>query len=165
MFSRADVLGGMPARRAGTLLFAIESRTGQLVARSRVAMATYLTEQAEVERERAVRAALADGREGAARVNIQDLERSPASGPRWSARRRPGATADCRAAPLPGGRRARPADALGLDDDAVTAAFGRGSVDRRVDVRPRHPVGTASLVAIAGPGQVEGLPPFWIAYA
>ena len=32
-FSRDEILGGMPARRATTLLFAIESRTALLVAR------------------------------------------------------------------------------------------------------------------------------------
>ena len=38
MFSREELLGGLNARRASTLLFAIEARTAQLVGRSREAM-------------------------------------------------------------------------------------------------------------------------------
>ena len=34
-FSREELLGGLPARRASTSLFAIESRTARLVARAR----------------------------------------------------------------------------------------------------------------------------------
>ena len=39
--SREDLLGGMPARRASTILFAIENLTHQLVSRSRMALARY----------------------------------------------------------------------------------------------------------------------------
>lgn len=34
-FSRSELLAGLPARRTGTILFAIEGRTARLVARSR----------------------------------------------------------------------------------------------------------------------------------
>jgi len=50
-FSRDELLGGMPARRASTLLFAIESRTALLVARERRAMATFETDRTEAEQE------------------------------------------------------------------------------------------------------------------
>src|SRR3712207_3764493 len=73
-FNRDQVLGGLPARRASTLLFAIERRAAQLAARSRAAMATYLTERAEAEREQAFLEALAAGRRRA-RPGVQDLER------------------------------------------------------------------------------------------
>jgi hypothetical protein len=80
--SRDELLGGLPARRASMLLFAIESRTAHLVARSRQAMATYLTEKTAAERERAFLNALAEGREHPLlRPTIQDLERYT---PRWA---------------------------------------------------------------------------------
>jgi hypothetical protein len=44
LFSRDEVLGGLPARRAHTLLFLIESRTAHLVAKSRHAMDLFPTE-------------------------------------------------------------------------------------------------------------------------
>ncbi len=34
LFTRDEVLGGLPARRAATLLFLIESRTAHMVVRS-----------------------------------------------------------------------------------------------------------------------------------
>ena len=79
--SRDDLLGGLPARRASTLLFAIESRTAQLVARSRTAMATYLTERTAQEHERAFLDALAEGRDLPIQPTIQDLERYA---PEWA---------------------------------------------------------------------------------
>lgn len=75
IFSREEVLEGLPARRASTLLFAIESRTAELVARSRAAMATFRTERSEAERERQFLAAMAAGREPPLRPRIQDVER------------------------------------------------------------------------------------------
>ena len=50
-FSRDELLGGLNARRASTILFAIEARTAHLVARSKRAMAYYLTERTAQERE------------------------------------------------------------------------------------------------------------------
>jgi hypothetical protein len=46
LFSREEVLGGLPAKRAATLLFLIESRTAHLVEQSRRAMEFSLTEEA-----------------------------------------------------------------------------------------------------------------------
>jgi len=79
--SRDDLLGGLPARRASTLLFAIESRTAQLVARSRTAMATYLTERTAEEQEHAFFEALAEGRDLPIQPTVQDLERYA---PEWA---------------------------------------------------------------------------------
>ncbi len=169
-FSRAGVLGGMPARRAGTILFAIESRTAHLVDRSRTAMATYLTERAEADRERDFLAALAHGREPI-RVSIQDLERH-ATG--WSTLIPP--DAETRAAIawlLADKHRFRASDvpnvraALGLDDPAVEAAFLRQRdaavatlYAPRLSVRERLRWWRASNAA-----RLESLPPVWMAFA
>src|SRR5918997_3516214 len=73
--SREEVLGGLPARRASMLLFAIEGRTARLVDRSRRAMALGVTERSAEERERAFLQALAEGRDLPLHPTIQDLER------------------------------------------------------------------------------------------
>ena len=51
LFDRDELLAGLPAKRANALLFLIESRTAQLVARSRRATERFLTEEAAQERE------------------------------------------------------------------------------------------------------------------
>jgi amino acid permease len=79
--SREELLGGLPARRASTLLFAIESRTARLVARSRQAMTTYLTEKTAQEQERAFLEAVSEGRDLHLKPTIQDLERYA---PQWA---------------------------------------------------------------------------------
>ena len=73
--SREELLGGMPARRASTILFAIENLTLQLVARSRRALARYQPAESARDRERQFIDAVSGGREGQARPAIQDLER------------------------------------------------------------------------------------------
>ena len=52
--SREELLGGLPARRASTLLFAIEGHTAYLVGHARQAMARLLPERTAEERERAL---------------------------------------------------------------------------------------------------------------
>ncbi len=74
-FSRESLLGGLPARRASTLLFAIENRTALLVARARHAMASFETERTAADREQSFLAALAGGRTPIATLRIQDLDR------------------------------------------------------------------------------------------
>jgi hypothetical protein len=81
LISRAEALGGLPAGRARTLLFLIESRTGQFEARSRLAEEELPTEQAAEERDLAFLEAFASGREPPLRPTIQDLERYA---PRWA---------------------------------------------------------------------------------
>ncbi len=129
MFSRDELLGGLPARRASTLLFAIESRTAQQVARSRSAMATYLTDRTAADRERAFLDALSGGRTLPIRPTIQDIERYASE---WAALVPDGA--DQRAAiltrlaasyRLPAARTPRVAAALGVADPAVDAAYER----------------------------------------
>src|ERR671913_230339 len=81
LLDREAVLAGLPARRANTLLFLIESRTAHLVARSRQAMELFLTQGAAEERELAFFEAFALGREPPLRPTIQDLERYA---PQWA---------------------------------------------------------------------------------
>ncbi|MFQ5794628.1 MAG: helix-turn-helix domain-containing protein [Candidatus Bipolaricaulia bacterium] len=81
LFSREEVLGGLPARQAHTLLFLIESRTAHLVAQSRRAMEIFLTEQAAEERDLAFFEAFSLGRQPPLRPTIQDLERYA---PQWA---------------------------------------------------------------------------------
>jgi hypothetical protein len=73
LISREEVLAGLPAKRANTLLFLIESRTAQIVARSRVEFS--LTEQAASERDLAFLEAFAFLNASALHPTIQHLER------------------------------------------------------------------------------------------
>ena len=73
--------GGLPAKRAHTLLFLIESRTAHLVAQSRQAMEVFLTREAAEERELAFLESFALGSEPPLRPTIQELERYA---PQWA---------------------------------------------------------------------------------
>jgi hypothetical protein len=73
LISREEVLAGLPARRANTLLFLIESRTAQIAARSRVEFS--LAEQSANERDLAFLEAFALGNAPPLRPTIQQLER------------------------------------------------------------------------------------------
>jgi amino acid permease len=171
MFSRGELLAGMSARRATTLLFAIEARTAHLVARSRRALATFETERTAAEREQAFLQALAGARESGVSARIQDLERYAGS---WS-QLVPG-DPELRASVLrriadkhglPAGRVPRILAALGVDDPEVQAAYLR---------QTGSPIAMASTPvggyrdrlrwARAGAAErLEALPPFWIAFA
>src|SRR5919202_601072 len=81
LLTREEALGGLPARRAQTLLYLIESHTARLMARSRQATEWFLTEQASRERDLAFIEAFALGKEPPLRPTIQDVERHA---PRWA---------------------------------------------------------------------------------
>jgi hypothetical protein len=81
LISREEVLAGLPARRASTLLFLIESRIAHMVAQSRRVMEIFLTEEAAEERDLAFIEAFALGRDPPLRPTIQDLERYA---PQWA---------------------------------------------------------------------------------
>ena len=81
LFSREEVLGGLPAKRAATLLFLIESRTAHLVDQSRRAMEFFLTEESAKDRDLAFFEAFSLGRDPPLRPTIQDLERYA---PQWA---------------------------------------------------------------------------------
>ncbi|HEX2111026.1 MAG TPA: hypothetical protein VHF67_05690 [Gaiellaceae bacterium] len=166
-----ELLGGLPARRANTLLFLIESRTARLIAESRQAAERLLTEEAAEERELAFVEAFALARDPPIRPTIQDLERYSRQwaslvpdNPRVQATlaRRLGEKYEFTRDAVP-----RMRAALGLDDPAVEEAYARlyrepletiyaARARRRERLRFRW-------AALAG--GLEDLPPFWTAYA
>src|SRR3990172_1016339 len=80
-FSGLDLLDGLPSRRAGTIFYAIEGRTAQLVSQSRQALASYLTEKSAEQKEQAFLSALSQGRDLPLQPTIQELERFA---PEWA---------------------------------------------------------------------------------
>ena len=81
LFTRDEILGGFPARRASALLFLIESKTAHMMAQSRQAMEIFLTEDGAKERELAFVEAFALGKDPPLKPTIQDLERYA---PQWA---------------------------------------------------------------------------------
>ncbi len=171
LFDRERLLAGLPARRAGALLFLIESRTARLTAQSRQAMARFATRDSAQQRELAFIEAFALGREPPLRPTIQDLE---LQAPRWASlvARNPRVQAALAQRlgekyRLVRGRVNAIRAALGLDDPRVAAAF------EQLYARPidsiyvdRPPPRERVRWARAGVrGRLEGLSPFWTAYA
>lgn len=170
-FSRSELLGGLPARRASTLLFAIEARAAHQVARSRRAMAIYLTERTAEEGERAFLEAMAGGRELPLVPSIQDLERHAGA---WAelVPADPGVRAAVAA--LLGQKYAFSRDripnirnALGLDQQATATSF---------EAQQKRPLDSIYASSLPLPERlrwtrtrfatrIEGLPPFWMAYS
>lgn len=171
LFSRDEVLEGLPARRAAALLFLIESRTAFLIARSRQAMERFLTEDAARERDRAFVEAFALGRDAPLKPTVQDLERFA---PHW--------------APLvPGNPRIRAALAHLLGSKyrlvrartaGIQAAVGWGSPDVVQAYKRLHHAPIVSLFAERPAAvdrirwaratlvsRLESLPPFWTAFS
>jgi amino acid permease len=171
LFEREQLLAGLPAKRANALLFLIESRTADLVARSRRAMEPFLTEAAAEERELAFLEAFALGRDPPLRPTIQDLERHSsewaaivARNPRVQAAvaQRLGQKYAFTRGAVPGLRAA-----LGLDEREVQEAYERlygESLDSiyadRAGVSDRLRWVWSALAA-----RLQSLPPFWTAYA
>ena len=168
--SPEQLLGGLPARRASLLLFAIESRTAGLAAREHQVAEPYLRAQAAAEQERDLLAAMAEGRDLAQAVSIQDLERYASH---WAALvpEDPGV----RAAILQSiGQKyaftrqdvARLRSALGADGPAVQAAYVRlygapleSIYLQQESIASRLRWGWTRLSA-----RLEALPPFWLAF-
>ena len=170
-FSRDELLGGLPARRASTLLFAIESRTAHLVVRSREAMASYLNERAADERHGAFLEAIAQGRNLPVSISVQDLERySPAWAPLVPAE--PALQVElirlvAAKYQLASGRVPGIAAALGVADPTVAAMFaarGGAVIDSiyapRLSIRDRWRWWRAAAAY-----RLEHLPAFWMAFA
>ena len=161
----------MPAKRAATQLFLIESRTAHLMVQSRQAMERFLTEEAAQERELAFVEAFALAREPPLRPTIQDLERYSAhwaslvpENPRLQAAvaHRLGEKYEFAHEAVPGIRAA-----LGLDETTMQQAYEhlyREPIESiyaaRTDVPARLRWAWAGLAA-----RLENLPPFWTAYA
>jgi amino acid permease len=168
---REAVLAGLPARRANTLLFLIESRTAHLVAKSRQAMERFLTQEGAEERELAFLEAFALGSEPPLRPTIQDLERYA---PQWAplvpenprvqaaVAHRLGEKYQFTYGTVPGIRAA-----LGLDDAAVQQAYQRLYHQPLATIFAARTTPGNQLrwgwAALAG--WLENLPPFWTAYS
>ena len=170
LFSRDAIMGGWSARHATTLLFAIESRTAKLVASRQRAVPIVLSQRAAREREHEFLEALAQGRDPAARVSIQDLERHA---PEWAELVPHDPAMRAGLAHLLGGKYPIPAAAtprlrmaLGLDAGAVREAYQRrygSSLDDifapRVRLVDRLRWATSGIAA-----WLDGLPVFWLAF-
>jgi amino acid permease len=168
LFTREALLGGLPARRASTLLFAIESRTAYLVAQQTAAI--ILSEASAEARERTFLEALAHGRDLPLQPTIQDLERYA---PQWTdlVPEDPGARAAIahflstkytftyRVVP-------RLRSALGLDTDAVQGAYQRlyGAALATIFVRQVRPIDRLRWTISRLAGQLDALPTFWLAF-
>ena len=170
LFTRDEALGGLPARRAATLLFLIENRSAHLEARSRLEAEEFSTEKAAEELDLAFIEAFALSREPPLRVTIQDLERHAA---KWAhlipenARLRAAiAHLLCEkysftSRDVPGIR-----SALGLDQPAVQRAY-QGLYDGSVDAifAPRVTlIERLRWVSTAISKRLDLLPPFWTTF-
>lgn len=164
-------MGGLPAKRASTLLYTIENRTAHLTLHARQVGARYLTEHSAAEQESAYFNALAQGRDKNTFVTIQELERYA---PQWaplvpSEANVRAAVAQLLAAKYRFGRDDVPAlrRALGLDEDAVAQAF------QRFYNKPLENIYQTEFTArerfrwtwARARYRLEDLPPFWTAFA
>ncbi len=170
MFSRSQVLGGMPARRASGILFAIEAHTARLMAGSRVSRGTFTTSRGSAQREEAFLEAIAAGRDLPVHPTIQDLERFA---PQWAHLVPDGVDARAALAVLIGAKYRFTRElvpglrtALGMDDPAVAAAIelqrtaGAPIFVTDLSFRERLAWARARLAH-----RIEHMPPFWVAYA
>ncbi len=170
MFSRSELLGGLPARRASTILFAIEATAARLAAASRINRASYAGERTAAQREQQFLQAVSAGADLGGRVPIADIERFAGE---WASlaptepdvraaiARLLAAKHAFRRPDVPGIRRT-----LGLDETPVAAAYQRlhaNPIDSiyadRLPLRERLRWRLARINA-----RFDRLPPFWIAY-
>jgi hypothetical protein len=170
LLDRESVLaGGVPGRRANTILYLIESRTAQLVDRSRLDADLFTTQEGE--RELAFLEAFALGREPTLRPTIQDVERHAPGwaylvpeNPRLQAAvaHRLGQKYKFTSRAVPGIR-----SALGLDSEAVQLAHRRLYGQPLATVyAPRVTLAGRLRWALAAVGsRISSLPPFWMAFA
>ena len=168
--SRQELLQGFPARRASTLLFAIESFTARHKAQSRQMMERFLTQEAADERSLAFLEALALGREPPLRPTIQDLERYA---PQWAFLVPDNSKIRAALAHILGkkyrftrqdveGIRA----ALGLDGHQVQQTYGQ-MYGESIDTIFATASGTTESIRWAWTrlgNRVDSLPPFWTAF-
>jgi len=168
---RDELLAGLPARRAGVLLFAIESRTAHLLARSRRAMQRFATDDDEDESELAFFAAFSQGQDPPIAPAIQDLERQSgqwaplvAQNPqiRAAVAHRLGKKYHFTYQDTPGIRQA-----LSLDDPAVRRAYRRlyRQPLEEIFVSRVSPADRLRWAWAAVGARLERLSPFWTAYS
>jgi hypothetical protein len=171
LFTRDEVLGGLPARRAATLLFLIESRTAHLADQSRRAMDFFLSEDASKERDLAFLEAFSLGRDPPVRVTIQVIERFA---PKWASLVPENPNIRAALAHLLGQkykftRRGAPGirEALALDGEAVRQAYRRlyRSELETIFAPQISWAGRLSLLWVSLSKFVDSLPPFWLTFA
>lgn len=170
LFTREELVGGPSARRATTLLFAIENRTAHLLARSQVPVPIVLSERAARQPEREFLEALAQGRELPVHPTIQDLERHA---PEWIdlLPEDPGIRAGV--AHLLGAKHTftkaavpRLGSALGLDTEAVQQAYQRlyGAPLATIYAPRTRAADRVRWAASKLASRLDALPTFWIAF-
>ncbi len=169
-FTREGLLAGNHARRAGTLLYAIENRSALLATRSRSAMARFETERTVAEREQAFFGALAEGRTPPRKPRIQDINRYalgwadlvPADpGLRAAVLRR---IQDKYGLPSQAGEIRR---VLTADAPALIEAYQRqnGVALGAPSAAPMPWRERLAWLRTSAAVRLESLPPFWLAYA
>lgn len=170
-FNREDVFGGMPARRARTLLFLIESRSARLTWEAKQAMTLVRSEQATADGELAFISAFSEGQAPPLKPSIQDLERWAGQ---WSALvpaepRTRAALAHVLGAKYSFTRRAVPGitAALGLDESVVQEAFLRQYGAPIASIYHTRLAGLERLrwVWTTLARRLESLPAFWTSFA
>jgi hypothetical protein len=171
LFTRDEVLGGLPARRAAATLFLVESRAAHLADRSRLAADFLLSEDAERRRDLQFLEAFSGGREPPVKPGIHDLEQFA---PQWGSLVPENPSLRAALAHMLGRKyrftRAavpRLRAALGLDDDAVERAYRRQyreelSAIYAARARPLDRVGATWGVLSA---RIDSLSPFWLTFA
>ncbi len=169
-FSRDELLHGLPAKRASTLLFAIESRTARLVARDRRAMATFETDTTEAEKEGAFMAALGEGRTPPLRPSLQDLDRHA---DHWADLLPPDAEGRAAILKVIADKYGLPAQAAGIrraldaSGSVVANAFER-QAGRTLASLAEAPLPTRERWRwwrSRAAARIEDLPPAWLAFA
>ena len=171
LFTRDEVLTGLPARRAWTLLFLIESKSAHLMAQSRQAMEIFLTEETTAERELAFLEAFSLGKQPPLQPSIQDIERFA---PQW-------------ASLIPDEPRLRATlvhvlseryrfthasvpnirSTLGLDEEPVRKAYEQlyhQPLDNIYAAR-QTPIASLRWMVAHLANRLESLPPFWTAFS
>ncbi|WP_257236224.1 hypothetical protein [Nostoc sp. 'Peltigera malacea cyanobiont' DB3992] len=167
LISWEEVLAGLPARRANTILFLIESRTAQIVARSLLEFS--LTEQAANERDLAFLEAFALGNAPPLHPTIQHLERYASQ---WTSLvpenpRLKAAIAHALGQKYTFTDQTVPQirAALGLDEKAVQVAYSRLYREQLLTIfASKMPLLEQwRWMSAAVAQRLESLPPFWLA--
>jgi len=170
LFTRDEALGGLPARRAGSTLFLIESRAAYLSDQSRQATNFLVSEDAARRRDLVFLEAFSGGREPPVRPTIQDLERFA---PAWAPLVPPQPVLRAAVAHMLGRKyrftRAavpRLRAALALDDATVAQAYRRQYREDVVAIyAPRlRAVDRLRLAWSALSARIDALPPFWLTF-
>lgn len=171
LLTKGEILSGLPAGRARTTLFLIESKTAHLVARARQEMDVHLTEEGERRRDLAFVEAFALGREPPLHPRIQDLEHFASVWAHLVPDNVRVRAAMARALgtkyPLSYQRVPQMRQALGLDTEAVQLAYHAqygeplAAIYASRETRGERLRWAQSALA----SRLESLPPFWTAFA